>query len=402
MSNRIKRLASSPLRLLSVLLASSALLAPACSSDSPARPSETGGASSGQGGATGAGTTSTGGGGGTSSGGSNNGGAGTATGGGGAASGSGGSIGSGGSNNADAATAQDAALDTGVVRQGGSSARAVCAPGATYGNPLTGMGLVISINPPTTPPANYFAFIEGPVWIGSLGTLFFSDNVSPERIFKLVPPSTTPALFLQGSGSNGLAVDNDDKIVVADQAGQRITRIDPVTGQLLGVIVPMGNFKPNDVIVRSDGTIYFTDPDTGFYQVSPAGTLTGPFKQVMRPNGITLSLDENTLYVGDVGNGMITKFPVGAGGAVDVTRGSLFVRVMGSLADGMALDCAGNLYSSTQTGVEVYSPSAMLIGTIPTGEASNATFGGPDRKTLYVTSRSLLKAVTLNVPGLPD
>jgi gluconolactonase len=68
----------------------------------------------------------------------------------------------------------------------------------------------------------------------------------------------------------------------------------------------------------------------------------------------------------------------------------------------MAVDCAGNLYASTQAGVEVFAPDGDPIGTIPTGEPSNATFGGPDRKTLYVTSRSVLKAVTLAVPGLPD
>jgi gluconolactonase len=68
----------------------------------------------------------------------------------------------------------------------------------------------------------------------------------------------------------------------------------------------------------------------------------------------------------------------------------------------MAADCAGNLYLGTRTGVEVYAPDATLIGTVPTGESSNATFGGPDRRTLFVTSRAQLKFVTLGVPGMPD
>jgi gluconolactonase len=317
---------------------------------------------------------------------------------GGATSGAAGSAGNDGGG-ADAATARDA----GTAARGGSSARAVCAAGATYGNPLTGMGAIAQI---TAPPSNFFAFIEGPVWIASLGTLFFSDKASsPERIFTLVPPSTMPQLFLDGSGSNGLAVDNDDKLILADERNQRIVRVDPTTMQLLGVVVPpndAGPFTPNDVIVRGDGNIYFTDPATGFYRVSPAGDLTGPMRQVAQPNGIELTLDENTLYVGDVGNRNITKFPVGADGSVDATHGALFVQTTGNTADGMALDCAGNLYVSTQTGVEVYTSAATLVGTVPTGEASNATFGGPDRKTLYVTSRSVLQAVTLSVPGLPD
>ena len=116
------------------------------------------------------------------------------------------------------------------------------------------------------PSPTYFAFIEGPIWIGSLGTVFFSDNASSpsERIFKLVPPSTTAAL-LADSGSNGLAVDNSDRIVAADQRNKRIVVLNPMTGQTVGTPVSTGSAKPNDVIVRSDDNVYFTDPDTGFY-----------------------------------------------------------------------------------------------------------------------------------------
>ena len=75
---------------------------------------------------------------------------------------------------------------------------------------------------------------------------------------------------------------------------------------------------------------------------------------------------------------------------------------MGETVDGMCVDCAGNLYVGTATSVEVYSSTGTYIGQVPTGESSNCTFGGTDRKTIYVTSRSVLKYVTLNVPGLPD
>ena len=260
--------------------------------------------------------------------------------------------------------------------------------------------------PPTVPPANYFAFIEGPVWIGSVGTgtLFFSDNASSpqERIFKLVPPSTTTTVFMEPSGSNGMAVDNDDKLVVADQRNLRITQVDPVTGMTLKVIVPAGAYKPNDVLVRGDNNIYFTDPDTGFYRVAPSGTVTGPLKQVNRPNGLALSPDENTLYVGDVGNKQIHKFALASDGTVTVASDMLFVTAMYDLVDGMCVDCAGNLYTGTSGGVEVYSPAGTNIGLIPSGLSSNCTFGGIDRKTIYITSAGLLKAATLNVPGLPD
>lgn len=130
--------------------------------------------------------------------------------------------------------------------------------------------------------------------------------------------------------------------------------------------------------------------------------LTGPIKTVSRPNGIELSLDENTLYVGDVGNQTITQFAVSADGAVDPTSAKPFATTKGTTVDGMAVDCAGNVYAGTQSGVEVYSSAGAYVGTVPTGESSNCTFGGADRKTLYVTSRSVLKAVVLAVPGLPD
>jgi gluconolactonase len=285
---------------------------------------------------------------------------------------------------------------------GGSSAKLNCAPGATYpASPLTGMGAITMVRPDNATTPNYFAFIEGPVWIGSLGKLFFSDNVSPERIWTLVP-GMSPQVFKEMSGSNGMAVDNDDKLIVADQAMKRISRIDPMNAASVTVVVPAGNFKPNDVIVRSDGNIYFTDPDTGFYWFSTKGALTGPMKQVNRPNGIELSLDENTLIVGDVGNQEIHTLALAADGTVMTDTDKVFVKARSGTVDGMCTDCAGNLYAATSGGIEVYSPSAMYLGTVMTGSLSNCTFGGADRKTLYGTSPSALQVVTLGIPGLPD
>jgi gluconolactonase len=290
------------------------------------------------------------------------------------------------------------------MSQHGSAARLICPSGATYGNPLTGMGSVNTINPP---PSDYFAFLEGPVWIGTIGTLFFSDNASSptERLFKLTPPSTTPAVLIANSGSNGLGVDNSNRIIATDQRTKRIVRFDPMTGQVVGTPVSTGSAKPNDVIVRSDDNVYFTDPDTGFYRISPSGTVTGPMNvmQGSRPNGIELSLDENTLFVGDVGNRTIAKYTLAADGTVMMSTAAMFVtQTMHDTVDGMCVDCAGNVYAGTSGGVEVYSPQGTYIGLIPTDYSSNCTFGGADRKTMYVTSRSVLKSVTLNVPGLPD
>lgn len=285
---------------------------------------------------------------------------------------------------------------------GGSSARFACSPGASYpASPLTGMGSVSMITPDSASTPNYFAFVEGPVWIGSVGALFFSDNVAPERIWKLLP-GMKPQVFQSMSNSNGLAVDNDDKILVADQESRRIVRVDPMNPQAGTVVVPAGNYKPNDLIVRSDGNIYFTDPDTGFYWYSTKGMLTGPMKEVSRPNGIELTLDENTLIVGDVGNRQIHTFALGSDGAVMSASDHLLVTAMKDTVDGMCTDCAGNLYAATSGGIEVYSAAGSYIGNVPTGDTSNCTFGGTDRKTLYTTSRAAVQAVTLGIPGLPD
>ena len=286
----------------------------------------------------------------------------------------------------------------------GSAAKVICPGGVLYGNPLTGIGAVTSI---MAPPSDYFAFIEGPVWIAGLGTLFFSDNASSptERIFKLLPPSTTPALFLGNSGSNGLGVDNNDQIIAADQRNKRIVRFDPMTGDIVGAPISTGNATPNDVIVRSDDNVYFTDPASGFYRISPSGAVSAAMKltQGTQPNGIELSTDENTLYVGDVENRTIAKYTLAADGTVMTETGTSFVaQTMNGTVDGMCVDCAGNVYAGTSGGIEVYSSSGTYIGTVPTGESSNCTFGGADRRTLYVTSRAVLKLVTLNVPGLPD
>jgi gluconolactonase len=297
---------------------------------------------------------------------------------------------------------------TSVPVPGGASAAVVCPKGVAFGNPLQGMGAVQQV---MAPQGSFFAFIEGPVWVASLGKLFFSDNASgPERIWQLQAPFTTPSVFMPNSGSNGLAIDTNDQLLLADQAGKRVTRVSTASAMVTGVVVPAGGYKPNDVLMRSDGNVYFTDPNTqlGLYRMSPGGQLSGPFTQnnvpnaPSAPNGVELSPDENTLYVGDVNQKFITKIALQADGSLDAASAVVFARTQGNTVDGMSVDCAGNLYAGTANGVEVYSPSGQLLGTVPTGESSNSTFGGADRKTLFVTSRAVLKFVTLAVPGLPD
>jgi gluconolactonase len=207
---------------------------------------------------------------------------------------------------------------------------------------------------------------------------------------------------LEDSGSNGLAVDSNDQVIVADQKNRAIYRWDSATKMKVGGNIASGTFKPNDLVVRSDGGIYFSDPDSGIYYVAP-GTSEAKkaSSKVARPNGLVLTLDEKALIVGDVGNQSLSKFELGADGSV-VDATTAFGMTMGTTADGMCEDCAGNVYVSTQAGVEIFDPTGKRLGAVANGEASNCTFGGADRKTLFVTSRAKLKFVTMANPGLPD
>ena len=297
-----------------------------------------------------------------------------------------------------------------VPVNGGASAAFVCPEGAAFGDPLAGMGALQTVEAPMP---DFFAFLEGPVWVGSLNRLFFSDNASPpERIWQMDPPFTTPTIFLPDSRSNGLALNNQDQLLVANEVDNRISVVDPSSAQIIRDVVPTGTPRPNDLTMRSDDNLYFTDPDSqgrGFYRVSPAGELSGPFTNQNAanapgaPNGVVLSPDENTLFVGDVQQSFVASFPLLVDGSVDTDNGTRFVDTQNGIVDGMAVDCAGNLYVGTGNGVEVYAPDASFIGTVPTGvQTSNVTFGGADRRTLFMTTAASIRFVTLAVPGLPN
>lgn len=290
---------------------------------------------------------------------------------------------------------------------GGASAAAVCPQGVTFGDPLAGVsGSDIQTFGPG-PEIIFFAYLEGPVWVGD--SVYFSDNASgPERIFKLTPPSTEITLFMASSGSNGLGVDGDDQLLLADQRDNRITRVDPQTGEVTGIAMPSGDARPNDLIARSDGSIYFTDPSQGLFHLDGAGNVAGPINESNSPaplsdaNGVVLSLDETRLYVGSVHNNSVSSFALNEDASINADSGALFATTTAGIVDGMALDCAGNLYVATAGGVEVYSPDGQPLGVVPTGSSTNCTFGGADRQTLFVTSPAQLQAVRLGVPGLPN
>jgi gluconolactonase len=338
---------------------------------------------------------------------------------------------------ADAPPGMDAAGDTGAASdaslggEGGApeagtdagprTLRAqVCGDGGNWPAPLPPMGQRMA-QPVGT---QSFGFLEGPVWIAEQGVLLFSDmnfagddaQGPPARIRRLRPPASFD-VFAEVSNGNGLALTNDGTLLAATHDNQGLSLFSLASAGRTPLTVRYEGKRfnsPNDLTVRSDGTVYFTDPDwqigprdsetmmTGVYRVPPPLSTSGTNAASLvegtlgKPNGIALSPDERTLYVGSSGS-EIWKYQVAADGS---TSGRTKFAEPGS-SDGMAVDCAGNLYVTSGV-VEVFAPSGERLGEITlAGEPSNAAFGGADRKTLYITAGPRLYSIALNVPGFP-
>jgi gluconolactonase len=265
--------------------------------------------------------------------------------------------------------------------------------------------------------------IEGPVWIaGKLYVSEFPFTPAPQsRILALDPATGNVSVALAPAASNGLAVEASGALVATDHGTGAIVRMQfPLSmPQTLVSTYDGKRFNsPNDLAVASDGTIYFSDPDyqaplshpqakTRVYRLAPGAqeaTLIDDARS--QPNGVTLSVDERTLYV--AGSDGIFRYPVSSGGEVSASA-RMRINAFGGGSDGMGMDCAGNLYASAGQRVVVLDPSGVEIGSIAVPQAesvTNVAFGGPEHRTLFITSmgsgtqRGVFRA-ELNVPGLP-
>lgn len=261
---------------------------------------------------------------------------------------------------------------------------------------------------------------EGPVWWKEGGFLLFS-SIGDSQVIKYTPGKGTSVYREKTNGANGHTRDQQGRLVACEGLTRRVTREEP-DGSFT---VIANNYhgtrlnKPNDVVVKSDGAIYFTDPwniadlpqawdldFNGVYRVSPdLGTVNLLTRDLFLPNGLAFSPDEKILYIVDSRRGQIHAFDVMANGLLANQSQRVFVDVRGPEPggpDGIKVDTAGNVYTGGSGGIYVVDPSGKKLGRIVHGQpqTTNIAFGGDDWKTLYFTTHSTLGAVQLRSTGM--
>ena len=284
---------------------------------------------------------------------------------------------------------------------------------------------IIAVNEPIKELASGFGGplgpAEGPLWWKEGGYLLFTD-IHNSRRMKYTPGQGVSVDLEPTNRANGLTRDLQGRLLSCEHDTRRVTR-----RELDGSLTVLANSfqgrrlnRPNDVVVKSDGAIYFTDPWTlqtpqeqwdltfaGVYRLSPdLGTYTLLIDNFIVPNGIAFSPDETVLYVNDSRRGHIRAFDVMPSGVLAKQSDRVFADLRGSepgVPDGMKVDVAGNVYCGGAGGIWILDPQGKKLGRIVHGHpaTTNIAFGGDDWKTLYFTSRTHLGSVNLRIAGLP-
>ena len=262
--------------------------------------------------------------------------------------------------------------------------------------------------------ATGFLFIEGPLWHPD-GYLLFSD-IPADTIYRWAPGGRAEPFIAPSRQSNGLTYDRQGRLIACEHAGRQVSRM--AGGRRMETLVDRYQGKrlnsPNDVVVHSIGSIYFTDPPYGIlpdlgelgffgvYRLDPDGSITLLVSDFVRPNGLAFSPDESILYIGDSQRRHVRAFDVQSDGSLsnDGVLVDMDVEATGS-PDGMKVDVQGNLYVTGGGGLWLVDPTGRHLGTIGFPELpANVAFGGPENKTLYITARTSLYSLSGNIPGV--
>jgi gluconolactonase len=268
---------------------------------------------------------------------------------------------------------------------------------------------------------------EGPAWFAAGRYLIWSD-IPNNRIMRYDETDGSVSVFRQPCGNtNGHTVDRQGRLVSCEHSGRRVSRTE-FDGSIT-TIADRWNGKrlnsPNDVVVRSDASIWFTDPSYGIdsdyegdraeseigacyvYRVDgKTGAVTAVITDMVRPNGLAFSADERQLYVVDTGRthgdnhpAHMRVFDVDEAGRV--SGGRVFADCTAGLFDGFRLDEDGRIWTSAADGIHCYEPDGTLIGKVLVPEVTaNCVFGGNKRNVLYICGTTSLYAVRLMVNGL--
>lgn len=260
---------------------------------------------------------------------------------------------------------------------------------------------------------------EGPVWFADLNCLIWSD-IPNERMLRYSQDGDVSVFRARSDFTNGNTRDNQGRLISCQHGARRVVRTE-IDGRIT-VLADSYQGKrlnsPNDVVVKSDDTIWFTDPSYGImsnyegfkaepeqatrnvYRLDPvSGKLSVVCSDFGQPNGLAFSPDEKKLYIADSGSSHdphwpahIRSFDVGADGTLS-GGGELCVTDKG-LPDGFRVDMSGNIWTSAADGVHCFSPDGKLLGKILVPQTvSNVTFGGPRRNRLFITATKTLYAV---------
>jgi gluconolactonase len=279
------------------------------------------------------------------------------------------------------------------------------------------------------PIATGMAFAEGTVWWGRKQSLIWSD-IPNNRLMQWSPAGGVRVLRTPSGNSNGNTVDLSGNLLSCETSGRCVTQT-TTRGQVRTLVDRYSGLRfnsPNDIVVKSDGSVWFTDPDYGIlhphpdlghgkprevagnyvYRYEPeTGRLDVVADDFQKPNGLAFSPDEKRLYIGDSGrthdakqgNHHVRVFAVAAGGR-KLRADRVFAAVEPHVPDGMRVDAGGNLFVTAGDGVQVFDPGGDLIGKIHTPEvAANCAFGGRGYSTLFIAATSSVWAIELNTAG---
>ncbi len=261
--------------------------------------------------------------------------------------------------------------------------------------------------------ADGFGFTEGPVWMPREGGYLVFSDIPRNQLKKWSADGGISTFREPSQNANGNTLDRKGRLVTAEHSGRRIAAMNK-DGSLVTIVDRFGGKKfnsPNDVVVKSDGTFWFTDPPYGLpkgeakeqegnyvYRFDPATKQVSVLvKDFDMPNGLCFSPDEKKLFVADSGKPHdIRFFDVAKDGSV--SNGRVFATIEKGGPDGIRCDANGRIWSSSGNGADVFAPNGSLIAKINTPKGgANLCFGGKSGRTLFITARDGLYAVETKV-----